>query len=465
MDIRTLLFGIALLNLSFALIAWLYVRTSDTHMPHITLWQQAKLVCGFGYLLGWARLLLPEALMPWSHIGNAMQFVGIAMELGAYAGFLGLRHWHPRIFAGMLAALLVFSLSAMFDDSLHLKIVSGTAIAGLLYACMAWVLWLHRQRAPQLMNVMFAFDGLAACLLLFKVAQGLLFNMVPYTANAINIALYVTAFIVMCCNGFGFLLLIKQDDDRRLRLALQDLTQSDAQQRQFIAMLSHEVRSPLAVIDATAQVLEQRLHADTSLMPLVARVRRGAVRLAYFFENSITQDRIDSGNFSIQICEVDVARMLHWAKESAEQLSHEHQIVLQMPPEPLPILMGDPTLLRMLLSNLLSNALKYSPAKTTITLRLEIIGNWCRMEVLDEGPGIPLHEQALVFKKYTRGAAAERISGAGLGLALVERVTALHQGTIRLESQPGLGTRFIVDIPLHPPAHSPANPLGGRHAA
>jgi signal transduction histidine kinase len=456
MDIRTLLFGIALLNLSFALIAWLYVHTSVTHTPHIDLWQRAKLICGFGYLLGWARPLLPEALMPWAHVGNAMQFTGIALELSAYVGFLGFRRWHPRIAGAMAAALLLFSLAVLFDESLHLMIITGTGIAGMLYASMAWLLWRQRHRAPQLMNVMCTFDALIASLLLFKAAQGLLVTMVPYTSTGINIAVYVTAFVVMCCNGFGFLMLIKQDGDRRLQIALEELTQSEAQQRQFIAMLSHEVRSPLAVIDATAQVLEQRLHNDTSLMPLVARVRRGAVRLAYFFENSITQDRIDSGNFALQVCDVDIAKMAHWAKESAEQLSNEHQIVLAMPSEPFPVLMGDPTLLRMLLSNLLTNALKYSPSKTTVTLRITIVGNTCRMEVLDEGPGIPKHEQSLIFKKYTRGAAAERTSGAGLGLALVERVTALHQGAVRLESQPGSGAHFIVDIPLNPPVSSHA---------
>jgi signal transduction histidine kinase len=456
MDIRTLIFGIALLNLSFALIAWLYVRTSDQHIPDLAVWQRAKLVCGMGYLLGWARPLLPEALMPWAHIGNAMQIIGIAMEFGAYVGFLGLRHWRPRIALALVIGLFFFALAVVLDKTSHAMIISGTGIAGLIYACMAWVFWRHRLRAPQLMKVMATLDAVVASLLIFKALQGLLFvNMVPYSATAINMVLYVTAFIVMCCNGFGFLLLAKQDDDRRLRLALDELTQSDAQQRQFIAMLSHEVRSPLAVIDATAQVLEQRLHNSAALLPLVARVRRGAIRLAYFFENSITQDRINSGNFSLQVCEVDIAKMLHWAKESAEQLSSEHQIVLNMPQSPLPVLMGDPTLLRMLLTNLLANAIKYSPAHTQVTLSVSLVKDLCRMEVADEGAGIPLNEQEVIFKKYTRGAAAERTSGAGLGLALVERVAALHCGAVRLQSQPDAGARFIVDIPM--------NALGTRH--
>jgi signal transduction histidine kinase len=450
MDTRTLIFGIGMLNLSFALVAWLHLSNTKMQNADLTLWQRAKFVCGLGYMLGWARPLLPETFQPWAHLGNAMQFTGIALEFSAYLGFLGLQRWRRTVAAGLVTGLIAFTLSVVLDETSHAMIISGTSIAGLLYASMALIFLQHRHRAPQLMTTMAFFDALVACLLLYKALTGLLIvTMVPFATTLINSVLYAAAFVVMCCNGYGFLLLIKQEDDLRLRSALTELINADAQQRQFIAMLSHEVRSPLAVIDATAQALEQRLHNSVALLQMVARIRRGAVRLVYFFENSITQERIDSRNFALQVCEVDIAKMVHWAKESAEQLSTDHPIELDMLSEPLPMLMGDPTLLRMLLSNLLGNAVKYSPANTTVTLRVRITGGGCRMEVVDQGPGIPLHEQTLIFNKYARGAAAQRTSGAGLGLALVERIAALHGGSVRLESQPGAGARFIVDIPLH----------------
>jgi signal transduction histidine kinase len=452
MDTRTLIFSIGLLNLSFSLVAWLHLSNSRMQNADLTLWQRAKFVCGLGYMLGWARALLPETFQPWAYIGNAMQFTGIALELSAYLGFLGLQRWRRKVTAGLVIGLIAFTLSVVLDETSHAMIISGTSIAGLLYASMALIFLQNRHRAPQLMTIMAFFDALVASLLLYKGLTGLLIvTMVPFATTLMNSVLYAAAFVVMCCNGYGFLLLIKQGDDLRLQTALNELTNSDAQQRQFIAMLSHEVRSPLAVIDATAQVLAQRLESSESLLPLVARIRRGAVRLAYFFENSITQDRIDTGNFSLEVCEVDIPKMAHWAKESAEQLSTNHTIELVMPSEPLPALMGDPTLLRMLLSNLLANALKYSPANTIVTLRLSIIGNCCRMEVIDQGAGIPLKEQAMIFKKYARGAASEHVSGAGLGLALVEHIAALHRGSVHLESQPGAGARFIVDIPMRQP--------------
>jgi len=226
--------------------------------------------------------------------------------------------------------------------------------------------------------------------------------------------------------------------------------QTAAQQRQFIAMMSHEVRTPLAVIDATAQVLTLRLSDDTGKLSLVSRIRRGVARLAYFFDNCLTADRIDSQNFSVQPTPVNLAQLLAGVAESAALLSPEHSIVLDIEPE-LPALLGDQVLLRILLMNLLGNALKHTPNTTPVLLRV-----WrktdapalCCLAVEDRGPGIPADEIDLIFQKYQRGRAAEGKPGAGLGLSVVERIAKLHGGTVAVESQAGQGAQFLVEIPF-----------------
>ena len=247
-----------------------------------------------------------------------------------------------------------------------------------------------------------------------------------------------------------------QDITERKRAELQlnqakDIAeQTAAQQRQFIAMLSHEVRTPLAVIDATAQVLTLRLSDDVGKLSLVSRIRRGAARLAYFFDNCLTADRIDSHNFSVQPGPVDVGKLVTGVVESAVLLSPEHRIVPDIEPG-LPALLGDPVLLRVLLMNLLGNALKYAPETTPVLLRV-----WrkrdapalCCLAVEDQGPGIPPDEIELIFQKYQRGRAAEGTPGAGLGLSVVERIAKLHGGTVCADSQAGQGTRFTVEIPF-----------------
>jgi len=180
---------------------------------------------------------------------------------------------------------------------------------------------------------------------------------------------------------------------------------------------------------------------------LAQRILRGSARLSYFFDNCLTQDRIDSHNFALEPAPVDVPALAQYVAEDAGQLSDVHAIEVHIAPD-LPPLHGDPVLLRVMLMNLLSNAVKYADAGTSVSLAVTRQGPWCRLTVEDEGPGIPVAEQALVFHKYRRGRAAEGKPGAGLGLALVKRIAQLHGGTATLETREPTGTRCVIDIPF-----------------
>lgn len=236
-----------------------------------------------------------------------------------------------------------------------------------------------------------------------------------------------------------------------LEQAMVVIEQALTDERQFIAMLSHEVRSPLAVIDTAAQLLSFRLKDDAAQLAVAERIRRGSTRLSNFFDNCLTQDRIESQHFALQPSPIDVRRMLSWVMESCTQLSGDHAVDLDLAPD-LPALDGDEVLLRIALTNLLSNAFKYSPAGTTVSLRVWRDGTLCCFAVEDCGAGIPAEEAALIFFKYRRGRAAEGKPGAGLGLALVERIASLHGGSVKMERREVQGTRFVLAIPFnHPP--------------
>jgi len=239
----------------------------------------------------------------------------------------------------------------------------------------------------------------------------------------------------------------------RLQVAVAELQAQDAEQRQFIAMLSHEVRSPLAVIDTTAQLLAFQLDDDHTYHPLVERIRRGAARLANFFDNCLTHERVNSKNFALQANNLDVAELASWAKESAELLTDQHRIQLKLEAG-LPPLHGDQTLLRIVLMNLLSNAIKYSPPNTQITLGFGRYQDPCRISVADQGMGNAADEQPLVFQRFQRGRGAQRTPGAGLGLTVAERIVALHGGRIAVTSHPGAGACFVVDLPFSGNAES-----------
>lgn len=236
-----------------------------------------------------------------------------------------------------------------------------------------------------------------------------------------------------------------------LEKAMGEIEQTLTDQRQFIAMLSHEVRSPLAVIDTAAQLLSFRLKDDPAQLAVAERIRRGSARLNNFFDNCLTQDRVDSQNFALQPSPIDVSLMVSWVIESCVQLSTDHAIESEIAPD-LPALYGDQVLLRILLMNLLSNAFKYSPAGTPVNLRVWRDAGLCCFAVEDCGSGIPAEEVAFIFQKYRRGRAAEGKPGAGLGLALVARIAALHGGTVTVQSREVQGTRFILEIAFHHPS-------------
>jgi signal transduction histidine kinase len=234
-----------------------------------------------------------------------------------------------------------------------------------------------------------------------------------------------------------------------LEQAMAVIEQALTDERQFIAMLSHEVRSPLAVIDTSAQLLSFRLKDDAAQLAVVERIRRGSARLSNFFDNCLTQDRIASQNFAVQPAPVDVRRMVSWVVENCSQLANDQPVDVGVAPD-LPALQGDEVLLRIALTNLLSNAFKYSPNGTTVGLRVWRMDALCHFAVEDCGSGIPDEEAELIFQKYRRGRAAEGMPGAGLGLALVERIATLHGGSVRVERRETPGTRFVLSIPFQP---------------
>lgn len=232
-----------------------------------------------------------------------------------------------------------------------------------------------------------------------------------------------------------------------LEKALKAVEQTLTDQRHFIAMLSHEVRSPLAVIHTAAQLLASRSREIPGQRAIVKRILRGSTRLNYFFDNCLTQDRIDNQRFTPNLSTVDLGELVGWVVESGAPLSNDHRVEVQMQPD-LPPLHGDPLLLRIMLSNLLSNAFKYSPAGEPVTLRAWADKGHCLLAVEDRGPGVPPEEVELVFQKYRRGRGAEGKPGAGLGLALVQRIAELHGGSVRYARREPHGSCFTIELPF-----------------
>jgi len=238
--------------------------------------------------------------------------------------------------------------------------------------------------------------------------------------------------------------------NQSLAAALDEVQTTEMEQRQFISMLSHEIRSPLAVIDTTAQLLSLKPRSQAEIRPLEARIRRGANRLTSLLDNSLTQDRLNSKNFTLHSDDIDLSKLLSVTLDNAELFSRQNEISATLD-DTLTNLHGDQTLLRILLNNLITNAIKYTPAGTPIHVGIAREGDVCLIQVADRGPGIPPGDLPHIFERFHRGKNVKDNPGAGLGLSLVARIVKLHGGTISVDCPPGGGTTFSIRLPLPPP--------------
>lgn len=269
MDTRTLIFSLGLFNLSFALVVFVYQRCRKHDMPHLRAWQLAKLVAGSGYLLGWSRPLWGAEWVPWIYAGNLMQWLGIAMELAVYARFLGAPRWVPVVRAAMMVAVPVFIATVWLASSNHPMILVGTGIAALLYLAMSALSLNQFRQSPQLLLMMSALDGALGGCLALKVIIGLLgVELVSYQNNGINIGLYTLAFVVMCINGFGFLLQVQQRFEQQLQQAKEAAERLNQALESANAQLSH-----MATTDMLTGLWNRR-HFESMVRQEMARADR-----------------------------------------------------------------------------------------------------------------------------------------------------------------------------------------------
>ncbi|MEI6336463.1 MAG: ABC transporter substrate-binding protein [Methylococcaceae bacterium] len=234
-----------------------------------------------------------------------------------------------------------------------------------------------------------------------------------------------------------------------LRQAKAIAEQSLADQHEFIAMVSHEFRSPLAVIDLSVQLLTLKIAGDADTAVIIGRIRHGITRLSSFLDNCLTEDRLNSHGLTLQISPINLQQLATVIQEDTAQLiSPGHQIIIETDPD-LPILFADRQLLNILLINLLDNAIKYSSTGSEVRLRILCNDATCLFEIIDQGRGIHLNEQILIFNKYSRGQGVQHIAGAGIGLSLVKNIVEMHSGSINVNSRVNVGTCFTVTFPLN----------------
>jgi signal transduction histidine kinase len=241
----------------------------------------------------------------------------------------------------------------------------------------------------------------------------------------------------------------------RLGRALDELRLEQAKQKEladlksrFVSMASHEFRTPLSVIMSSGELLAA--YADRWSVERKAehyvRIHSAALGMTRMLDSILTIGRSDADALRFEPLPLDIDRFCAELLEAVEVGARPRRIVYGGQ-TPRGRVMADQALLKHILENLLSNALKYSPAPLPVAFEVNRVEREIVFCVSDQGIGIPVEDQQRLFETFHRGKNVGTVSGAGLGLAIVKRALDLHGGSLSLDSELGRGTRFTVRIP------------------
>lgn len=228
----------------------------------------------------------------------------------------------------------------------------------------------------------------------------------------------------------------------KVETATRHLAAMDRAKSAFVAVASHELRTPLTALVGFSELLAARRFAPEEVQRLAHVLRAETERLARIVEDLLDVTRLEQG-LAARVTPRAVAVMpaLEAAVAVFQRVESGSRIVVTCE-EPLPPVWADPDALDRVVKNLVTNALKYAPAGTPVTVSARAVAGWVEITVADEGPGIPREAQPHVFEPFYRAPpAANRAGGSGLGLAVVKALVETHGGTVRLDSEPGRGTR------------------------
>ncbi len=236
-----------------------------------------------------------------------------------------------------------------------------------------------------------------------------------------------------------------------LVIVLHDITylkELDRIKSDFVNTVSHDLRSPLTAILGYVELIARAGPVNEQQRDFIHRVQFSVNNITALINDLLDLGRVEAG-FDTRKEVVQLPPLIHEVVDSLQKRirEKEHTVSLDIP-DNLPSLIGNPIRLRQMISNLITNAIKYTPEQGRIAMQCRAEDGQIIFQIQDNGAGIPLADQPFVFDKFYRGSNIPHDSvGSGLGLAIVQSIVQNHQGRIWLESTPGQGTTFTVVLP------------------
>jgi PAS domain S-box-containing protein len=243
----------------------------------------------------------------------------------------------------------------------------------------------------------------------------------------------------------------RAEEERRQLLAAEEAARLRGE---FLSVAAHELKTPLTSLLGMAQLAHRRYvrraesppeGLDTALDTIVAQSRK----LSRLIDQLLDVSRLEAGKLALDRRETDLAVILTSVQSLFQTRDDAARLELDLPPQPVNAFV-DTLRLEQVVTNLIDNALKYSPLDTPVHVSLTALSGFARIAVRDRGPGVPVEDRAHLFDRFFRSRASGYTSGMGLGLYVSREIVELHGGSITAEFPPDGGAQFVVDIPTSP---------------
>ena len=260
----------------------------------------------------------------------------------------------------------------------------------------------------------------------------------------------------------GYQLTLKENINWRLQQEKKYLFEVEQLKHNFVSLISHDLKTPIAKIQAICDRLMTQNQSDETVEGLES-LRRESSELHRYIQSILRVSRIESRDFRLNKEASDINEIIETVIQQVRPLAAQKQITLKEKLEPMFSLEFDAILIQEVILNLVDNAIKYTPEGGVVEVKSQEIDDQVIISVKDNGSGIPKEDQAKIFQKFYRGENQKmNTKGSGIGLYLVKYFIELHGGKVFLESQSGDGTKIGFRLPIHEESGTgiPLQPIG-----
>lgn len=242
-------------------------------------------------------------------------------------------------------------------------------------------------------------------------------------------------------------------DDSRLIVLFSDSTAAkrlEATRRDFVANISHELKTPIGAISLLAETIEDCADEPEHVATFAAQLQKESARLSSLVQDIIQLSRLQDTDVVTDRELIPISQIVGEAVDWSTMVATDRNVELVSKVTTEAQVYGDRSLLVTAVRNLLDNAVRYSDPKSRVAVGTDEVDGWLKVAVVDQGAGIPYEQQDRVFERFFRGdeARTTETGGSGLGLSIVKHVAADHGGSIHLWSEPGKGSTFTLTLPV-----------------